>query len=302
MTIEKNIAFPLSLRHIERADARRRVGEALELVRLTGFERRYPSQLSGGQQRRVALARAVVFRPRVLLMDEPLGALDAGLRAHLQREIVRIGRELGVTILYVTHDQDEALSMSDQIVLFHNGSIDQAGSPRDIYTAPRTAFAASFLGTGALIDGCLENESQGPLIRTASGLTVPVDPASVAAQHLTVGRSAAAVLRPECVSLHPTDTVARIGEGTVDDIIYTGSRVRISVDLGNGHRAEYHCDANLAGDRRLGDRSPVFVSTRHLPAVVPFDIDDTTATPIDTDTHTDTDPVPDSTLAMAGEL
>lgn len=273
MTIEKNVAFPLQLRGVGRVESRRRVGEALELVRLEGYEKRFPSQLSGGQQQRVALARAVVFQPQVLLMDEPLGALDAGLRAHLQREIVRIGRELGVTILYVTHDQDEALSMSDQIVLFNNGSIEQAGSPMQIYTCPATSFVAGFIGTGTLITGRLE---RGPtcIVRTNSGMAVPVDPVSCGLHGMSDGADVTAVVRPECVFIASPETNGHgvpIGRGTVTDVIYNGSRVRLRIDFPDAQTVECHQDAVAGSAYHRGDQLVVAVEPRHLPVVVPTD-------------------------------
>jgi putative spermidine/putrescine transport system ATP-binding protein len=275
MTIEKNIAFPLQLRGIGRAEQRRRVKEALALVHLDGYEKRFPSQLSGGQQQRIALARAVVFEPQVLLMDEPLGALDAGLRAHLQREIVRIGRELGVTILYVTHDQDEALSMSDQVVLFNNGTIEQAGSPKEIYTCPTSVFSARFIGSGSLVPGRLDQvDGRGLAVCAGDGLIVPVDPASCGLHGLTVGMAATAVVRPECIFIVTADTNGSgttIGTGTVVDVIYNGARVRLRIELPGGHAVECHLDAVGAGQFRLGDSVAVAVDLRHLPVVVPSD-------------------------------
>jgi len=271
MTIEKNIAFPLKLRKVGRAEIKRRVGEALELVRLRGYEKRFPSQLSGGQQQRVALARAVVFQPQVLLMDEPLGALDAGLRAHLQREIVRIGRELGVTILYVTHDQDEALSMSDQIVLFNDGTIEQIGSPTAVYTSPASSFVAGFMGSGTLVNGVLERRDHA-VVRSETGLRVPVDARSCDAHHLADGARAVAVVRPECTSVSTADlngSGITLGEGTVTDIIYNGARVRVRVSIGSGHEFETHLDAVRAAHYQLGDRAVVTISATNLPIVVP---------------------------------
>ena len=279
MTIEKNIGFPLKLRNVPRAEIRSRVREALHMVHLDGYEKRFPAQLSGGQQQRVALARAVVFRPKVLLMDEPLGALDAGLRAHLQREIVRIGRDLGVTILYVTHDQDEALSMSDQIVLFSNGRIDQIGSPIDIYTSPTSVFAAGFIGSGTLIHGTYRSRAEA--VVTSSGLHVPVSATSAAALGIVDGAAAAAVLRPESVRLgDPTSTgpngsgtngsgTIPLDKGTVTDIIYNGSRVRLHVALESGDDVECHVDAIEGRPYSLGDRVETAIATSNLPAVVP---------------------------------
>ena len=153
LTVFDNIAFPLQIRRARRAEIRQRVGEALELVRLTGYEQRLPRQLSGGEQQRVALARALVFRPRVLLMDEPLGALDKKLRAHMQLELKHIQRHLHVTVIYVTHDQEEALTMSDRVAVMQRGRIEQVGTPAELYEAPASRFVADFLGESNFLDG-----------------------------------------------------------------------------------------------------------------------------------------------------
>ncbi|MFG5411185.1 FAD-dependent oxidoreductase [Piscinibacter sakaiensis] len=158
MTVAENIAYPLQQRRPRpgREAIARRVDAVLDLVQMRAYADRRPDQLSGGQQQRVALARAVVFEPQLLLLDEPLGALDKRLRESLQGELRRIHRELGVTVVFVTHDQDEALSLSDRIVLFHDGAIEQVGTPEEIYDRPRTAFAAGFLGDSNLFEGRLE--------------------------------------------------------------------------------------------------------------------------------------------------
>ena len=146
MTVQDNIAYPLSVRRRPKAEIDARVAEMLDLVRLTGFAKRVPKELSGGQQQRVALARALCFAPPVLLLDEPLGALDKKLRIEVQAQLKDIHRTVGTTFVYVTHDQEEALSMSDRIVIMQNGRIEQVGTPSDLYQNPKTAFAASFLG------------------------------------------------------------------------------------------------------------------------------------------------------------
>ena len=153
MTVGDNVAYGLTVRKVPKADAERRVGEALAMVRLTGYERRKPAQLSGGQRQRVALARALVNRPRVLLLDEPLGALDLKLREEMQLELKAIQREVGITFIYVTHDQEEALTMSDRLAVFNRGRIEQLGTPADLYERPATAFVAGFVGTSNLLRG-----------------------------------------------------------------------------------------------------------------------------------------------------
>ena len=151
MTIADNVAFPLRMRGVERTEKERRAREALAKVGLQGFEKRVPSELSGGQQQRVALARALVFQPDIILLDEPLGALDKALREHMQVELKRIHRDLGVTMVYVTHDQTEAMTMSDRIAVFNQGRIEQVRTPNEIYFAPKTRFVASFIGDSNII-------------------------------------------------------------------------------------------------------------------------------------------------------
>jgi putative spermidine/putrescine transport system ATP-binding protein len=153
MTVGDNVAYGLTIRKVPKAERDRRVGESLEMVRLSGYERRKPAQLSGGQRQRVALARALVNRPRVLLLDEPLGALDLKLREEMQLELKAIQDDVGITFVYVTHDQEEALTMSDRLAVFNRGRIEQLGTPADLYERPATAFVAGFVGTSNLLRG-----------------------------------------------------------------------------------------------------------------------------------------------------
>jgi len=269
MTVRKNIAYPLKLRGASRDEQRRCVGEALELVRLADLAERYPSQLSGGQQQRIALARAFVFRPPVLLMDEPMGALDAGLRQHLQREIVRITRELGCTVLYVTHDQEEALSMSDQVVLFDRGAVVQSGSPTDIYRKPRTEFAATFVGAGRLLKGVVERRDGAHAIRTPYG-PVPVDERSIADNGLAVGQPAAAVFRPETASfgkhLETSAGALPLFEGRVRETVFAGGQIRFMVALGD---AEIECRLPVGkGNGAPGEQVRLYIDAEQLPVAV----------------------------------
>ena len=156
LDVADNIAFGLRRKGVDKAQTKRRVGEALELVHLAGYDRRKPNQLSGGQQQRVALARALVNRPNVLLLDEPLGALDLKLRKALQIELKRVQIEVGITFVYVTHDQEEALTMSDRIAVMHRGKVEQLGTPEELYERPRTRFVADFIGTSNLLAGSVE--------------------------------------------------------------------------------------------------------------------------------------------------
>ncbi|MCO1616205.1 ABC transporter ATP-binding protein [Micromonospora sp. CPM1] len=196
MTVAQNVAYPLRERRLPKPEIARRVADVLELVQLTGRDGHYPAQLSGGQQQRVALARAIVFDPNALLLDEPLGALDRNLRATLQLEIRRIHREVGSTFVFVTHDQEEAMNLSDRIALFNDGRIEQLGRPEALYRSPETLFAARFLGDSTVFT-----------LSRAAGTTAvwegevwSVDPGTVSGL-VTEGRAAALVVRPEDVRI-----------------------------------------------------------------------------------------------------
>jgi putative spermidine/putrescine transport system ATP-binding protein len=158
MTVERNVAFPLRMRAAPKQDIARRVGEALALVGLGSFAGRYPSELSGGQQQRVALARGLVFRPDVLLLDEPLGALDKNLREQMQVELKRIHREVGITMVYVTHDQTEAMTMSDRVAVFNHGRLEQVAPPLEVYHHPLTRFVGAFIGDSNFLDGRIDGD------------------------------------------------------------------------------------------------------------------------------------------------
>src|SRR5919106_304042 len=161
LNVEKNVAFGLRYQHTSKAESARMVGRSLELVRLAGYEKRRPNQLSGGQQQRVALARALILNPALLLRDEPLGALDAKLRKALQIELKAIQEEVGITFIYVTHDQEEALTMSDRLAVMSNGRVQQVGPPKEVYEAPATAYVADFLGVSNLMDAKAEGGDGG---------------------------------------------------------------------------------------------------------------------------------------------
>ena len=234
LSVFDNIAFPLQVRGVRRAAIRQRVDEMLELVRLAGYDQRLPRQLSGGEQQRVALARALVFRPRVLLMDEPLGALDKKLRAHMQLELKHIQQQLHVTVIYVTHDQEEALTMSDRVAVMQQGRIEQIGTPAELYEAPATRFVADFLGESNFVDGVLVGAATAGrwLVRTAGGLEFR----GVGAVPLESGQPVTAAIRPE--KLVPVDDAlggagpTNACKGTVEEIVYVGDATRYRVALG----------------------------------------------------------------------
>jgi len=208
MTVLQNVAFGLKMRRVSKADALERTQKALAQVELTGFEGRYPGQLSGGQQQRVALARAIVISPKVLLCDEPLGALDKKLRAAMQFELKELQRALGVTLVYVTHDQEEALTMSDRIAVMNKGRIEQIGSPDEIYNRPATAFVSGFIGDSNLFDGVLESGPSGLSLKLDDGDVLPVGEAlqSRAGERVTLA------LRPEHLRFAETGMPATLKE------------------------------------------------------------------------------------------
>jgi putative spermidine/putrescine transport system ATP-binding protein len=209
MTVEENIAYGLMIRRRPRPERRRRVAEMLELVRMPGLQQRKPSQLSGGQRQRVALARALILHPRVLLLDEPLGALDLKLRQQMQVELKGIQEQVGITFIYVTHDQEEALTMSDRIAVFSRGRIEQIGSPADLYERPASAFVAGFVGVSNLISGA-----------AAQAITGSPDTFSIRPEKIRILAPGASAPGGACTAA-----------GTLRDVIYLGMYTRYLVSL-----------------------------------------------------------------------
>ena len=212
MSVGENVGYGLMVRRVGRKERSERVAEALEMVRLPGFEKRKPSQLSGGQRQRIALARALVNRPRVLLLDEPLGALDLKLREEMQIELKAIQKDVGITFIFVTHDQDEALTLSDRLAVFNQGRVEQIGSPAEVYENPATAFVAGFVGTSNLISG-----------EGARAIT---------------GADATFTVRPEKIHLAEPGEEPGSGQcavaGTVKEVVYLGVNTRYIVSLEGG--------------------------------------------------------------------
>jgi spermidine/putrescine transport system ATP-binding protein len=228
LDVEGNVAFGLKRRKVAGDEIRTRVAEALELVRLTGREGARPNELSGGQRQRVALARALVNRPAVLLLDEPLGALDLKLRKEMQVELKAIQREVGITFLYVTHDQEEALATSDRIAVMNGGVVEQCGTPEEVYEHPTRTFVAGFIGISNLMEGTVEGGS----VRLAGGAAcsapVPEDCAEGATVHLSV--------RPEKIWLDEHEDGMVLLEGTVAERVYVGTTTQVIIELSPGAR------------------------------------------------------------------
>jgi spermidine/putrescine transport system ATP-binding protein len=237
LTVFDNVAFGLRRKRIPRAEVRERVHRYLDLVQLHGYDDRRPSQLSGGQQQRVALARALVNEPSVLLLDEPLGALDLKLRKQMQLELMRIQREVGVTFIYVTHDQEEALVMSDRIAVMSNGHVEQIGFPEDIYERPATRFVAGFIGTSNIVEAEITGRA-GDFLEVAASpgdrLLVPAP----AGRTLRPGDRIAFTVRPEKLRVAPVDSEVSAGlctaAGTVVDVVYQGMSTQLVVRTDEG--------------------------------------------------------------------
>lgn len=240
LNVFENIAFPLTMRGVSSAGIRTRVMHALEMVGLESFSTRFPMALSGGQQQRVALARCLVYQPSLVLMDESLSALDRKLRENMQVEIKRIHRETGSTIIFVTHDQEEALALSDRVCLMNGGRIEQLGTPNEIYDNPQSEFVADFIGISNKIQG----QIRGDWLRSADGnLPLPTT------HHLASQSDATLIVRPEYMDIHDTEGLL---QGAVVEQIYVGSETRLLVQLNSGTLMTVR---QLAGSqpRQLGD-------------------------------------------------
>lgn len=228
MTVAENLAFPLEVRRLGRAEIEARVRRALAMVRLSGFEHRRPAQLSGGQQQRVALARALVFEPRLVLMDEPLGALDKQLRESMQYEIKHLHEQLGVTVVYVTHDQSEALTMSDRVAVFDAGRIQQLATPRELYEEPRNAFVARFIGENNRLSGTVEAIEDGVCSVRVGDARIRALAVNVAG----VGARTTLSLRPERVALGvEAASLPNRFLGRIVEVIYHGDHLRVRLEL-----------------------------------------------------------------------
>jgi spermidine/putrescine ABC transporter ATP-binding subunit len=259
LTVEENVGFPLKQRGVSKAERAKLVAEALELVHLPGYGARYPRQLSGGQQQRVAVARAVVFKPRLLLMDEPLGALDKQLRENLQLEMRRLHADLGITFIYVTHDQEEALTMSDRIAVMNDGKVAQVGTPEDLYDRPENRFVAGFIGESNFLPAVVRGVENDVVIAECDGALIralcPGRPAN--------GEKVTLTTRPE--RLRFADS-AWIGEQmpqnrlsvTVTEAVFAGERCRYMLEVGDGTSIVLKEPSSAAIRRRaVGERAEI---------------------------------------------
>ena len=229
MTVYENIAFPLKMRKLGKLEIKKRVEIALEKVRLPGFEKRYPKQLSGGQQQRIALARALVFDPPLLLMDEPLGALDKKLREYMQIEIKNLQKDLKITTIYVTHDQAEALIMSDRIAVFNQGKIEQVGTSEEIYNSPANKFVADFVGETNFLDGSITRiEETRVLFKSVGGAEFLIGKPN----RTCIGEKLSVAIRPENISFSAERMQGfNLLEGKVEEMIYVGDTWRYRITL-----------------------------------------------------------------------
>jgi iron(III) transport system ATP-binding protein len=225
LNVMENVAYGLNVQHASKAEIERRVGRVLDLVQLTGYETRAPNQLSGGQQQRVALARALIMEPKVLLMDEPLSNLDAKLRETMRTEIRSIQQRLGITSVYVTHDQLEAMTLSDRVVIMNNGVIDQVGSPMEVYRAPRSRFVADFIGRANFIDATVLDSHPGNLSLQVFGQTLNLTGAQ---DGHSAGNRLTIIARPEMIQVGPEGQF----DGVVKRASFLGNLVDYEIEVG----------------------------------------------------------------------
>jgi spermidine/putrescine ABC transporter ATP-binding subunit len=264
MTVFENIAFPLKMRKTPSANIRKLIRQALEQVKLPAFESRYPHQLSGGQQQRIALARAIVFKPKILLMDEPLGALDKKLRDHMRLEIKHLQESLNITVIYVTHDQEEALTMSDRIAIMNDGKIIQLDTPEVLYESPANLFVADFIGESNFLNGRVaEMDADKTAIETNEGLKVWVHKLN----QMEAGEEVAVAIRPEKIQILANETDAQ-GDiincftGRIEEIVYVGEAriyrihlaagVLVDVKVQSGPNSKHY---KIGGDITIGWRT-----------------------------------------------
>jgi len=266
MTIFDNIAFGLKMKKIDKNTIKERVTEMLELVQLSGYENRKQDQLSGGQKQRVAIARALINKPKVLLLDEPLGALDLKLRKQMQFELKNLQKKLGITFIYVTHDQEEAITMSDRIAIMNGGNLEQLGTPIEIYEKPATKFVADFIGESNLFYGTV-SKVEGEKVR------VKVESGEIAAegQDVKIGEIVYVSVRPEKVRISETKGEDFSLTGTIKEHIYVGSTMKTIIILQTGQELKANM---LTGGRLIPEGTNVYINWKHEEAVVIRSIND----------------------------
>lgn len=274
MTIYDNVAYGLKMKKVPKKEIKERVLKMLEMVQLSGFEKRYPSQLSGGQKQRVAIARALINRPKVLLLDEPLGALDLKLRKQMQLELKRLQKKLNITFIYVTHDQEEALTMSDRIAIMHDGVMDQIGSPTEIYERPATKFVATFIGETNVFDGTIRSIEGGKAVIgiengevTSSGFVEEGDGKNTG---FTVNEFVTVSVRPEKMHFSPKPVEGFTVPAVVRDYIYVGSVLKCIAVLPNGNEIKME---KLAGEELPPIGEKVFICWEPEDAVLIHSLD-----------------------------
>ncbi|HIS85110.1 MAG TPA: ABC transporter ATP-binding protein [Candidatus Faecivicinus avistercoris] len=251
MNVEKNISYGLRVRGVKKPEWQRRVAEMLRLVQLEGYEKRMPSQLSGGQRQRVAIARAVVLNPKLLLLDEPLGALDLKLRQQMQQELKDIQKRLGIAFIYITHDQEEALNMSDRIAIMREGQFEQIGTPEEIYEHPQTRFAAGFIGQTNLIEMDVQAVSEDGLTLAYGGASVPARRAEFPVQP---GEKVALSLRTERIGYARTPLEACALPATLKSRHYAGGSMRAILKMETGREVLVLCQSAQRAEGEIGDR------------------------------------------------
>ncbi len=253
MKVDENVAYGLEVRKTPKEEVSKTVEKVLELVGLAGLGGRFPNQLSGGQQQRVALARVLVIEPGILLLDEPLSNLDAKLRVEMREEIKSIQRKLGITTIYVTHDQEEAMAVSDRIAIQDHGRIVQVGTPKEIYDRPENLFIATFIGKGALIEGMVEEI--GDIVKVNIGTSV-IEGVNTGKTPLEKVQHVACVIRPESFFLEEPDTEFNTMEGTIEWSAFVGPTIEVKIIIGS---SSFMIDAPTDGDYIQGEKLTVYV-------------------------------------------
>ena len=255
MTVIENVGYPLETRGIKRAEREKRSMEMLEIVGLAHCAKRYPKEMSGGQQQRVALARALVFKPDIVLLDEPMAALDKKLRGQMQIEIMHITRQVGATVVSVTHDQEEALVMSDRIAIFKDGRLEQIGTPHQLYLQPKSEFVADFIGEANLLRGSVRATDDGVTIE-GDGWRAGLPKSDIRTEALSRAQKACVVLRPERIHAAPASSAkGNAGEGVIEDKIYLGVEYRLVVRMNDGGKVNIRSrDVATIASMNAGDR------------------------------------------------